>query len=500
MKKLFFIYFLLTATHVFGQNPGDLATDFGTGGKVLVTFDDAMTNEMRSMAIRKDGKILLAGHKHTVNGSSMAIVRLNKNGTIDSTFGTDGMSFMGFGTLMGPQSMRLQEDGRILVGGTRWFGGKENLSLMRLTEDGLLDTSFSGDGRLIHAITSGWDQLLAIALQKDGKILVAGYADSFPNKSIILVRFHPNGDLDTGFIKNGILGKPLIIQSLFPASIHVDLNGDIFIAGIANDSVYGQGDFAVIKIKADGRVDSSYGQGGAAICDFGPGINHYLCAAALQSDGSMIVVGDAGYVISKSTFAIARFTPNGSLDSSFGTSGKSMPDLGFGSEYARDVTLQPDKKILIAGTTDSDVMLVRMEADGSLDSSFGNNGRAVTDFGPNSMELTKCVALQPGGNIIVALATDNNFAALAYLSESGTGVHVISADREVHSLYPNPSDGIIRVKGLEHGYFTVLDACGRTVVDGFFNHEIDLTLLQPGVYLLSIETPTGLYRQEVLKE
>lgn len=486
MKNLFFILFLLlSVSTVFAQNPGDLDSGFGKLGKVIVPFDNSISNEMRSMVIRKDGKILLAGHKHTALGSSLGIVRLNKNGTVDSTFGVNGLSFTGYyGTLRGCQSMLLLDNGRIMVVGTR-KEGNGNLSLMRFMEDGLLDTSFGTKGRLIYPIMVS--DGLSMTLQKDGKILIAGSA-RFSDNPIILIRVHPNGDLDTGFTKNGIVSKPPKINSFYTQSIHLDKDGDIFIAGIVNDSFYGAGDFGVIKIKTDGSLDSVYGQGGAAICDFGPGFNDYIGAAALQSDGAMIVVGNVSLrpQLDKSSFAITRFTSKGTLDSSFGTSGKRIPDFGFGNEYAYDVTLQADKKIIIAGTNNSKVILLRIESNGRLDSSFGNNAIAVTDFGPNSSALTKCVGIQSGGNIIVALTIDGNFAAISYLSELMTDVQRISADIEIYSLYPNPCHGTLRISGIEEGYFTILDACGRNVLDGSFNSEIDLTSLQLGMYMIQL--------------
>jgi len=485
MKNLFFFLFFLSMSNVFAQNPGDLVSGFGNGGKVIVPFDNSISNEMRSMVIRKDGKILLAGHKHMALGSSMAIVRLNKNGTVDSTFGINGLSYTGYyGTLRGCQSMLLLDDGRIMVVGTR-LEGNGNLSLMRFMEDGLLDTSFGTKGRLTHPIMVS--DGLSLALQKDGKILIAGSA-RFSDNPIILIRVLPNGDLDTGFTKNGILSKPPKINSFYTQSIHLDKDGDIFISGIVNDSLYGAGDFGVIKIKADGRLESNYGQGGAAVCDFGPGFNDYIGSAALQSDGAMIVAGNVSVrpQLYKSSFAITRFTSKGILDSSFGTLGKIIPDLGFGNEYAYDLTLQADKKIIIAGTNDAKVILLRIETNGSLDSSFGKNAIAVTDFGPNSSIITKCVGIQPGGNIIVALTTDGNFAAASYLSELLTDVQQISVDNEKYSLYPNPCNGTLRITGLDQGYFTILDACGRNILDGSFDSEIDLTSLQLGMYMIQL--------------
>lgn len=494
MLKNILILFLIVNLNAYGQKAGDLVNNFGNGGKTTIQFDNNPSNSLRSMLIRNDGKILLLGIRDFTTASDFALVQLNKNGSIDSAFGSNGVVSNFFpGLYPEHKPMLLLKNGQILVGGNDRLNGKSCLSTIRFTENGLLDTTFCDKGKLRYSITLDGETLHAMALQNDDKVLIVGYSRSNFNNSIILARFHPNGEFDSSFIKNGILSKPNGIKYFIPRKIFLDNLGDIYIAGLANDTLYnGNGKFSVIKIKANGNLDSSYGNGGIAISDFGFGTYNYVYSAALQTDGSMVVVGTTSFN-DKSSIAIAKYNPKGFKDSSFNLN--VIHAIAY--SYACDVAIQGDNKILIAGITAGDVLLVRLKPNGSLDSSFGNNAMVVTDI--NNSDLTKAVAIQPGGNIIVALSAYYDFAVISYYSESKTNVQFLNSSKSTLNIYPNPSNTRIQVSDFENGSYEIFDAYGSCVLKGNYIQDIDITSLPRGLYSIQLSKSNTIETMKFIK-
>jgi len=210
----------------------------------------------------------------------------------------------------------------------------------------------------------GSDYGFSVALQPDGKIVVAGYAGG----DFALARYNSDGALDTSF---GSGGK---VTTDFGGSYHPDgfsvalqPDGKIVVAG------YAGGDFALARYNSDGALDTSFGSGGKVTTDFGGSDAGY--SVALQPDGKIVVAGYAGL-----DFALARYNSDGALDTSFGTGGKVTTDFSGGRDVGYSVALQPDGKIVVAGYAGVDFALARYNSDGALDTSFGSGGKVTTDF------------------------------------------------------------------------------------------------------------------------
>jgi len=216
-----------------------------------------------------------------------------------------------------------------------------------LLKDGDLDVTFGNDG-IVTTDFGGADEGRAVALQKDGKIVVAG-----------------------------------VTAGLYPLP----------------------SDFAVARYNKDGNLDMSFGVGGKVINDFGG--NDEGLAVVLQKDGKIVVAGE-----SDDDFAIARYNTDGSLDLTFGTGGKVTTDFG-GVDEGRAVALQKDGKIVVAGASDGDFAVARYNTDGSLDLTFGTGGKVINDFGGNNQGFA--VALQKDDKIVVAGILDVNFAVVRYV-------------------------------------------------------------------------------------
>ena len=227
-------------------------------------------------------------------------------------------------------------------------------------------TFSSGDGAVTTAIGSGLDFAYGVALQSDGRIVVAGHSDLGANDSFSLVRYNADGSLDT----STAVGP----ASSIAQSVTLQPDGRILAAGHASD---GSGsDFALVRYNPDGSLDTSFDGDGVVLTPIGS-LGDIGNSVALQSDGRIVV---AGYLAvgPDQDFALARYNPDGSLDTSFGGDGTVTTAVGPGFEFGHSVVVQPDGRIVVAGNssngTNDDLTVLRYNADGSLDPSFSGDG------------------------------------------------------------------------------------------------------------------------------
>ena len=355
---------------------------FGNGGHVIV--DLGSEDVGYSVVIEPDGKIVVAG----TSGFHFALTRYNIDGSLDTSFGSDGQVITDLGGLASGHSLAIQPDGKIIVTGMNNF----NFALTRYNSDGSLDPSFGSEGKVITDL-GGNEGSDSVALQPDGKIVVAGVSSG----NFAIVRYNSDGSLDPSF---GSEGKVIIDfgSNESGGNIAIQPDGKIVMAGES------AGNFAISRYNSDGSLDSSFGTEGKLTTDLGG--QDYGLGIVLQPDGKILVAGE-----SADNFALVRYNSDGSLDTSFGTGGHLTTDLG-GDDVGRSVALQPDGKILVVGESDSNFALVRYNSDGSLDTSFGSDGQVITDLGGD--DIVRSVAIQPDGKIVVAGESDGDFALARY--------------------------------------------------------------------------------------
>jgi len=382
---------------LFGQ-AGALDLDFGTNGIVTTPFLLGYDNAS-SVAIQSDGKIIVAGSSQNGKTHDFTLARFNPNGTLDDSFGEDGIVASDFGDFGAARAVAIQSDGKIVVVGVSGF---ENLAIARYNMDGTLDDNFGSNGLTTTVLGFPYGGL-AVAIQTDGKIVVAG---SF------LARYNSDGSLDDSFGINGVATVDIGIKS-----IAIQPDGKIVAAGGSwNGS---NSDFALARYNSDGTLDNSFGSNGLITTNIG--INDEANSIGMQADMKIVL---AGY--SSNNFALARYHPDGALDSTFASDGILTTDFG-GTEVANSIALLPDGKIVAAGRRDSsfiyiDFALARYNPDGSLDNNFGLNGKLTTDFGGGNDEASS-LALQPDGKIIVVGSANFNIDrdfALARYNSNGT--------------------------------------------------------------------------------
>lgn len=318
---------------------------------------------------------------------------------LDSGFGD------GRGTVMTPVSsgsstdvaraVAVQSDGKIVAVGSG--GNASEFALVRYDFDGGLDTTFGSAGKVTTAFPSGRGSANAVALQPDGKIVAAGTSGTAGSSNFTLARYNPDGSLDPNFGANGIVTTDVLGHDDVATSLALLPDGHLVAAGKANTG--SAWDFAVARYDANGSLDGSFGTDGVVTTSLGPG-DSVANALALQPDGKLVVAGSIGDAKS-SDFALVRYTAAGSLDPTFGSGGKVTTPVVPHSAAVYGLAIQPDGKIVAAGTSvqagEFHAGLVRYSASGSLDKTFGSGGLAVGGLG-----VAYAVAVQPDGRIVAA--------------------------------------------------------------------------------------------------
>lgn len=382
---------------------GTLDPRFGSAG-VVTTAIGSTFEEAHAMAIQMDGKIVLAGHSNTGSNYDLAILRYNTDGSLDSSFGLGGKVTLavGGGNDFG-EAVVVQPDGKILVAGVAFNGFNNDFIVVRFQSTGSLDTAFGTSGVAWIDVDGGHDFGQAMGLQLDGRIVVAGYARVGVTNDFALARLESDGSADTSFGAGGVTTTPILADNDEARALTIQPNGKIVVAGYARNSssVY---EFAVARFETDGTLDSSFNSTGTETIAIG-GDNDYAYALAIQGDGRILLAGRSHNGINYD-MAVVRLNPNGSLDNSFDGDGRNLFDLRESHDEVRAMALQTDGKILLVGyshTAESnyDVAVTRIDASGRMDSFFGNVGSSISALG-ESLDRAYAVGIQSDGKIVVA--------------------------------------------------------------------------------------------------
>jgi uncharacterized delta-60 repeat protein len=383
---------------------GALDTSFDSDGKVTTDFGGI--DQSFGLAIQPDGKIVAAGFSWSdgFTGIDFAIDRYNPDGSLDTNFDSDGKVTTDFGASFETAwSVAIQPDGKIVAAGSMGDAFDEDFALVRYNPDGSLDTSFGGGGMVTTSFGGfEFERAFGVAIQPDGRIVAAGFSGS----DFALARYKRDGSLDNSFDSDG---KVTTVFGHASVAFGVAIQPDGRIVAAGGQSLPFNANFALARYKRDGSLDNSFDSDGKVITDFGS--EDSARSVAIQPDGKIVAAGHA-----EEHFALARYSRDGTLDTSFDSDGKATTDFGtVGSAYG--VAIQPDGRIVVAGSISGNFAVARYNRDGSLDTSFDSDGKAIVDFG--SYEEAWSVALQRNGRIVVAgftsLGEDNNDFALARL-------------------------------------------------------------------------------------
>jgi uncharacterized delta-60 repeat protein/CSLREA domain-containing protein len=524
------------------NSDGSLDTSFGSNG-IVITVLGPPENRANAVALQRDGKIVVAGSSWSNSARFGAVLRYNSDGSLDSSFGQNGIALISNLSSEQPNAIVVQADGKLVTAGTTFNGVHAKISLIRLTSggaydstfgnggkvltsvsagadiandlavqadgklvaagsttgslgedtlvvrynrDGSLDSSFGSGGSVATPVVEGNDHALGVAIQSDGKIVTSGEAEiAGPSTAFSTVRYQANGALDTSFGNQGIALTPVISRSsrgplAVPSSpftssgahdLAVQSDGRIVSAGglgVSRDFAP-TGDFALLRYNANGTLDSGFGDAGTLTTGFGGGLgSSTISGLARQHDGKLVAVGTA-YNGINSDFAIARYNLDGSLDRSFGDSGIVLTPIAGGDDTARDVAIQPDGKIVVAGDYATGYghsiqpVVARYNSTGTLDATFGNHGLADIYYsGGITTDKAYAVALQADGKIVIAGSTNPNQNA----SLPAVALARFNRDGSLDIGFGNQGRVVTHVGNNAEAFDVALQSDGRIVVAG----------------------------------
>ena len=339
---------------------GTLDQDFGTDGRVSTDFA-AGIDTAQAIALQPDGKIIAAGTAYEAGNDNFAVARYLPDGSLDTSFDTDGKVSTDFtGGADGANSVAIQPDGKIIAAGAASVGTGADFGVTRYHANGSLDRTFGSGGRVSTDIRTAFSEAFGVSIQRDGKIVAVGQV-SVGSSDVALVRYLRNGLLDSRFGSGGIVTTDL--GSFEQArAVALQPDGRIVVAGLTFTPGV---DFAIARYLIDGALDPGFADGGTARTDFA-GSNDEALAVAIQRDGKIVAAGVAGSGAAHLDFGVARYLPNGAPDAGFGGHGKVTTDIGGDIDTANAVAIQPNGKIVAAGRAvvagSSDVAMARYQA------------------------------------------------------------------------------------------------------------------------------------------
>ena len=413
MKKITNFFFLAAtcfmANVVFSQ-PGTLDTTFGTDGKVSNNF--GQNNVTYDSKLQSDGKILVVGNTFsTAPGSSFLVTRYLPNGDLDSTFGTLGFVTTLFGNHCSAHAVAIQDDGKIVVAGntypTAGTGSDSNIMVVRYTKAGTLDLTFAENGIRVLNIPSN-QSINSILLQENGNIILGGsftHLDNPNADTFGLVRFMSDGTLDATFGENGYVYTPTIPRGEILDMKFID--GEDIIA-VGRRHIISK--YLMVRYTSDGQVVNSFGSNNNGIVEVAYNNNAQLNKLAISADNNLFIAGSTFNNIKYNGF-ITKYNANGIIDSTFGTNGIILRDFGntstgiSKSSFANDICIDLNNNLIVGysvgSTNDYDFGLESYSLSGVVNPNFGINGYFTTNFGEGH-EYFSTMLIQQDNKIVMS--------------------------------------------------------------------------------------------------
>jgi uncharacterized delta-60 repeat protein len=395
---------------------GALDPTFGGGGKVS-------NNTLRpavAMVRQSDGKLVILSEQSRLS-------RYNTDGTQDLSFGTNGVAITTFNNGSDiPRGLALQSDGKLVVVGRAFGGTLDDFGVARFNTNGTLDTDFGTNGKVLIDINGSFDEAIVSLIQPDGSIVVAGTGGtSGPlgvDSDFAAVRLTSDGDLDSGFGTSGKVHTNIAGRADLVTSALLQPDGKIIVAGRVGVDGGALPDTGLVRYTSTGALDLGdfgHGTGIARIDLSSSGHDHDAPSGiALTSDGKIVLAVEAAQT-GIFQHSLARLDTHGILDTSFGTQGVTRNSFAAGGDFARELVIQADGRIVTGGSTrptdsfSDDMLITRHDANGALDATFGAGGKVLIDFF-SSADGATALAIQPDGKIVAAgIARNANTNSLA---------------------------------------------------------------------------------------
>lgn len=561
------------------KTTGILDSTFGVNG--VVPINTSSNHVINSIIIQPDEKIISIGNNGQY-GPDIELSRFNSDGSFDNTFGTNGTVVFDAGGEEMTSSAVLQSDGKIVVVGSTFISPKYRFFITRFNTNGSIDSTFNSNGILIQSLGSFHDFAYSTTLQSNGNILVAGKTETVSGGSLAkfaIVRYYTDGSIDSTFSDDGIVLLDNFASSYHYSSaqsIKIQADGKIVAAGETSSS--NQNDFAIARLNGDGSLDTTFSGDGKLRIDWA---NTYDCVSELvfQPDEKIILVGSGS-----GNMFLVRINPDGTLDNSFSDDGKVF-GIGYESSGLAAV-LQQDLSIVVAtrieqnsnlsfgmvrfghyndDCTDAELLPVYNSTCGGA--STGNVANATESISAipcngntgyaNDDVWFKFVATSTSHTIIVNSSTSFN-AVVELLSGSCNGTSIACADltgqgddeiftqsgltpgntyyirvydfnfgmpatttfdicvidpttniKEIEledsfNIYPNPANYYItiEVNNKELSTVNIYDLMGKQLISENFNNQIKINTsdLTKGMYILKVETNNQLSERKIIIE
>lgn len=404
LNRLFrMIATVFSALALAGANgaPATLDTTFSGDGKFL-SVTGISSGLVRAAANYPGNKLVFAGQCETNAGDKdFCVWRLNESGTLDSTFSGNGSAIFNMnGTLDIANAISVDQQGRVVVAGVCTPNGQRDFCVARLLADGSLDPSFDGNGRLSTAV-NGDDEAVAVAIRRDGKMLVAGTCKQGASDSdFCIVRYESDGSLDTTFFSNGFRTIDLFGQNDVAVAVLSQTDNRVIVAGQCKETSSGNNRFCVTRLYASGAIDDTFGTNGKRAIDVVANSVQTPGGAALQPDGKIVLAGSCALSGIRLPCAV-RLNADGSDDASFASNGRAILLNYTDDAYITNVSLQPDGKIVLAGYCNTNngfrFCWERLNPDGYRDDSIGAS-TPVTAIGTNA-DTSSAVVTTAAGKI-----------------------------------------------------------------------------------------------------
>jgi uncharacterized delta-60 repeat protein len=434
------------------NSDGTLDTSFGTAGKITVDVGGGV-DKARDVSILADGKILVLSESSNGTDSDFGFVKLNSNGTLDTSFDGDGKLMVPVFGSDTPYKMAIDPNNKIVAVGSI----QSDMGIIRLNADGTFDSTFSGDGKFTQSFGNN-DGANSLMLDATGGIVVAGWTGT---GNTAVMRLSQTGTLDTTFNGTGskVFSDPGYDQA---TSLAIQADGKIIVGGYGYDGV-NLGVFILRRLNSDGTLDNNFSPGGSdgnGVLRASSGSGRWMSSLALQADGGIVATGSTG-----STFGLLRVTADGTPDSSFDGDGWAFYDLGPDTEQGVQVLVQPDGKLIMLGINNkasgAEATVIRINQDSTRDISFNPSSGGA---GGSSDEVMTDIATAPDGSVYGTGWSTGNFggvtnqgdedAFVTKYSPSGSTIWTRmlgSTARDRGLSITTSSDGSVFVAGLTDG-------------------------------------------------
>jgi uncharacterized delta-60 repeat protein len=492
---------------------GSLDLGFGDKGLVYIAYNLTRT-EATSLSIQMDGKILTGAIANDALFSRFGLARFNENGTLDDDFAEGGKFLNQTCPTCGDElttDMTVQQDGKILLFGIRYstINERDNYQLMRLHPDGRIDSSFGKNGIVQTDFDSTFDRGISVAVQSDHKIICSGFVYNGQDWDFGLVRYLPDGNLDSGFGVGGKLITAIGRGNDVAYAMALQEDGKIVVGGLSVVDTPNIYHYALVRYDNNGSLDQNFNGTGKVIVDFGNDFKQgTIYTIRIQKDGKLLLSGEINNITTGGKYGgLVRLNADGSLDKNFGNSGMLIISVDSFFNIVNDMVVQEDGKIICGGrygAGNSGSFLVRYNSDGSVDKNFAFMG--VLRIGLQGPSLVNALALQADGKVVLAgnvyTANKTELYVMRLLNKLNVGV--LSEEKLANNVmvYPNPvsdevsveykliNSGIVHLKVLDLKG-NVLQEVSATDIEKTGDHALKFKLLpsiQTGVYILQLQS------------